>query len=149
MTAKAGDESSAPGVTNSPNESLYGTVEGELHSALDRAQGFTKQSMLITRRIYVSLPADPWLSPNLNELKWGIVEEIEKLGYTPEIFKLHVDASVQPSLACRVGISRMYRASLHSYRRSSTTTKGHSPERWVSPPSSSFSGMSVGELSLI
>jgi len=40
----------------------------------------------ITRRIYVSLPADPWLSKNINELKWGIVEEIEKLGYTPEIF---------------------------------------------------------------
>jgi hypothetical protein len=34
----------------------------------------------------VSLPADPWLPPNLNELKWGIVEEIENLGYTPEIF---------------------------------------------------------------
>lgn len=42
--------------------------------------------MPITRRIYVSLPADPWLSDNLNRLKWGIVEEIEKLGYTPEIF---------------------------------------------------------------
>jgi hypothetical protein len=42
--------------------------------------------MPITRRIYVSLPADAWLSDNLNELKWGIVEEIEKLGYTPEIF---------------------------------------------------------------
>lgn len=42
--------------------------------------------MQITRRIYVSLPADPWLPQNLNELKWGIVEEIEKLGYTPEIF---------------------------------------------------------------
>lgn len=41
---------------------------------------------MITRRIYVSLPADPWLPPNLNQLKWGIVEEIEKLGYTPEIF---------------------------------------------------------------
>jgi hypothetical protein len=40
----------------------------------------------LTRRIYVSLPADPWLPPNVNELKWGIVEEIEKLGYTPEIF---------------------------------------------------------------
>jgi tetratricopeptide (TPR) repeat protein len=38
------------------------------------------------RRIYVSLPADPWLPDNLNRLKWGIVEEIEKLGYTPEIF---------------------------------------------------------------
>lgn len=43
-------------------------------------------ALLITRRIYVSLPADPWLPDNLNKLKWGIVEEIEKLGYTPEIF---------------------------------------------------------------
>lgn len=42
--------------------------------------------MPITRRIYVSLPADPWLPKNLNDLKWGIVEEIEKLGFTPEIF---------------------------------------------------------------
>lgn len=42
--------------------------------------------MSITRRIYVSLPADPWLPANLNDLKWGIVDEIEKLGYTPEIF---------------------------------------------------------------
>jgi hypothetical protein len=42
--------------------------------------------MPITRRIYVSLPADPWLPDNLNRLKWGIVEEIEKLGYTTEIF---------------------------------------------------------------
>lgn len=42
--------------------------------------------MTITRRIYVSLPADHWLPRNTNELKWGIVEEIEKLGYTPEIF---------------------------------------------------------------
>jgi len=42
--------------------------------------------MPITRRIYVSLPADPWLPSNLNRLKWGIVEEIEKLGYVPEIF---------------------------------------------------------------
>jgi hypothetical protein len=40
----------------------------------------------ITRRIYVSLPADPWLPENMNRLKWGIVDEIEKLGYTPEIF---------------------------------------------------------------
>src|SRR3954468_24937423 len=40
----------------------------------------------ITRRIYVSLPADPWLPKDLNDLKWGIVDEIQKLGYTPEIF---------------------------------------------------------------
>jgi hypothetical protein len=42
--------------------------------------------MLITRRIYVSLPADPWLSSSMNDLKWAIVDEIENLGYTPEIF---------------------------------------------------------------
>ena len=45
--------------------------------------------MTVTRRIYVSMPADRWIlpvSPALNELKWGIVEEIEKLGYVPEIF---------------------------------------------------------------
>lgn len=42
--------------------------------------------MSVTRRIYVSLAADPWLPPNLNDLKWGVVEEIEKLGYLPEIF---------------------------------------------------------------
>jgi hypothetical protein len=40
----------------------------------------------ITRRIYVSLPADQWLPDHLNELKWGIVDEIAKLGFTPEIF---------------------------------------------------------------
>ena len=40
--------------------------------------------MPIVRRIYVSLPADPWLPKNLNDLKWGIVEEIEKLGYATE-----------------------------------------------------------------
>jgi hypothetical protein len=42
--------------------------------------------MPILRRIYVSLPADPWLPDNLNRLKWGIVEEIEKLGYATKIF---------------------------------------------------------------
>jgi len=42
--------------------------------------------MEITRRVYVSLPADPWLPPNLNDLKWGVVEEVEKLGYVPEVF---------------------------------------------------------------
>jgi hypothetical protein len=40
----------------------------------------------ITRRIYVSLPADHWLPENINRLKWGVVEEIEKRGYSPEIF---------------------------------------------------------------
>jgi hypothetical protein len=45
-----------------------------------------ERSVQITRRIYVSLPADHRLPPNLNALKWGVVEEIEKLGYTPEVF---------------------------------------------------------------
>ena len=40
----------------------------------------------MTRRVYVSLPADQWLPANANALKWAIVEKIEKLGYTPEIF---------------------------------------------------------------
>jgi hypothetical protein len=42
--------------------------------------------MPLTRRIYVSLPIDHWLSPPINDLKWAIVDEIEKLGYIPEIF---------------------------------------------------------------
>jgi hypothetical protein len=40
----------------------------------------------ITRRIFASLPADPWLPANLNNLKWAVLDEIEKLGYTPEVF---------------------------------------------------------------
>jgi Predicted nucleotide-binding protein containing TIR-like domain len=42
--------------------------------------------MTITRRVYVSLPADHWLPDNLNALKWAIVDQIEDLGYTPEVF---------------------------------------------------------------
>ncbi|MGT2437547.1 TIR domain-containing protein [Bradyrhizobium betae] len=34
----------------------------------------------------MSLPADPWLPPNLNRLKWGIVDEIEKHNFVPEVF---------------------------------------------------------------
>lgn len=52
--------------------------------------------MSVTRRIYVSLPADPWLPPNLNALKWGIVDEIAKLGFAPEIF---TNPRGQPGLA--------------------------------------------------
>jgi hypothetical protein len=42
--------------------------------------------MPVTRRIYVSMPADVWLTPEQNSMKWGVVERIEQLGYTPEIF---------------------------------------------------------------
>ncbi len=39
-----------------------------------------------TRRIFVSLPADYWLTSQENKTKWAIVEAIEKLGYKTEIF---------------------------------------------------------------
>ena len=42
--------------------------------------------MSITRRVLLSMPADTWLAPKLNALKWGIVKEIEALGYKTEIF---------------------------------------------------------------
>jgi hypothetical protein len=54
--------------------------------------------MPVIRRIYVSMPSDRWLAPNQNDLKWGIVEEIEQLGYTPEIF---TDPTGRPGLAAR------------------------------------------------
>ena len=45
--------------------------------------------MSLTRRIFVSLPSDESLAdhPSENDLKWGIVDEIVKLGYVPEIFR--------------------------------------------------------------
>ena len=39
-----------------------------------------------TRRIFVSLPSDFWLTKQENETKWAIVSEVEALGYTTEIF---------------------------------------------------------------
>jgi len=42
--------------------------------------------MTLNRRIFVSLPADEWLTKEQNELKWGILKEIEALGYETEIF---------------------------------------------------------------
>jgi hypothetical protein len=53
------------------------------HEAL--AMAVSKKNV-VTRRIFVSMPADEWLAPNQNDLKWGIVKEIERLHYTPEIF---------------------------------------------------------------
>lgn len=52
--------------------------------------------MALTRRIFVSMPADRWLTTSQNNLKWGIVERIEQLGYTPEIF---TDPTGRTSLA--------------------------------------------------
>lgn len=42
--------------------------------------------MAVTRRVFVSMPADVWLTDTQNDLKWGVVESIENLGFTPEIF---------------------------------------------------------------
>jgi len=42
------------------------------------------------------MPADPWLTPAQNELKWGLVERIEALHYLPEIF---TDPMGRPSLS--------------------------------------------------
>ncbi len=39
-----------------------------------------------TRRIFVSLPADQWLTQQENDTKWAIVSRVEDLGYTTEIF---------------------------------------------------------------
>lgn len=52
----------------------------------DREVVATTQRVELARRIYVSMPGDRWLPDNLNELKWGIVDEIAKLDYTPEVF---------------------------------------------------------------
>lgn len=52
--------------------------------------------MTITRRVYVSMPADRWLEKNQNDLKWAIVDKIEALGYETEVF---FDPRGKPSLA--------------------------------------------------
>lgn len=45
-----------------------------------------KPAEKISRRIYVSMPADRWLTDEQNRLKWAIVNEVKNLGYVPEIF---------------------------------------------------------------
>jgi hypothetical protein len=52
--------------------------------------------MSVAKRIFVSMPADRWLTSNQNALKWGIVDEIESLGYKAEIF---FDPRGKPGLA--------------------------------------------------
>lgn len=52
--------------------------------------------MSVTRRVFVSMPADRWLTPAQNELKWALVERVEQLGYLPEIF---LDPTGRSSLA--------------------------------------------------
>lgn len=52
--------------------------------------------MQIVRRVFVSMPADRWLTNNQNELKWAIVEKVEELGFTTEIFS---NPKFKPGLA--------------------------------------------------
>src|SRR5947207_9569372 len=54
--------------------------------------------MSLTRRIYVSLPVDKWLTEAQNTLKWAIVRKIEDLGYKTEIF-FDPRENQQPGLA--------------------------------------------------
>jgi len=54
--------------------------------------------MAVTRRVFVSMPADEWLTPAQNEFKWELVSRVERLGYTPEIF---LDPTGRQSLAAR------------------------------------------------
>lgn len=42
--------------------------------------------MSIIRRVFVSLPADQWLSKKQNNFKWGLVKQVEQWGYAVEIF---------------------------------------------------------------
>jgi hypothetical protein len=42
--------------------------------------------MKLQRRVFVSMPADQWLTRDQNDLKWGIVDQIESLGFVGEIF---------------------------------------------------------------
>jgi len=58
--------------------------------------------MALTRRIYVSMPADTGLTREQNDMKWGIVERIDQLGYTPEIF---TDPTGRKSLSSGLALS--------------------------------------------
>ena len=39
-----------------------------------------------TRRVFISMPSDWGLNDDQNGLKWGIVKEVEKLGYEPQVY---------------------------------------------------------------
>jgi hypothetical protein len=42
--------------------------------------------MKVVRRVFVSMPADRWLSSEENGIKWGLVEMVEGAGFFREIF---------------------------------------------------------------
>jgi hypothetical protein len=68
---------------NPPPELWYIILGGEDHIWRSK---IATAPMPVTRRIYVSLPADHWLPKEMNDLKWAIVDEIENQGFTPEVF---------------------------------------------------------------
>jgi predicted nucleotide-binding protein len=62
--------------------------------------------MNVTRRVYVSLPADRWLPKSMNDLKWAIVEEIENLDWqTDFISGRSILAQIEEAASrCNAGI---------------------------------------------
>lgn len=42
--------------------------------------------MPVTRRVYLSMPADAGLAGRQNRVKWGVVERIRGAGYEPQVF---------------------------------------------------------------
>lgn len=43
--------------------------------------------MPVTRRVYISVPMDQWLTPGEIKFKWAVIEAIRKSGYAPELFE--------------------------------------------------------------
>ena len=58
--------------------------------------------MTLKRRIFFSLTADPHLTSEQNELKWGIVSKITNLGYSPEVFTAPPERRIK-GMASRLG----------------------------------------------
>jgi Predicted nucleotide-binding protein containing TIR-like domain len=56
----------------------------------------------LARRVFFSLTADEHLTPEQNSLKWGIVDRVAALGYTPEIFTPPPERRVR-GMASRLG----------------------------------------------
>lgn len=57
--------------------------------------------MEIKHRIFISMPADEWLSDKQNELKWALVDKIKGMGYVPEVITSprHIPNSIAAGMA--------------------------------------------------
>lgn len=83
--------------------------------------------MAVKKRVFISMPADQWLKPNQNDLKWGLVEKIEELGYVAEIF---INPKGKPSLVA----GKAWTASaLNDVMRSCVGAVIIGTPRWVFP----------------